>query len=436
MRISAVLLLVLASLAVSLHAQEVVRPGEVVSGRLEATDSLDAEGRAVDLFTLDAPAGTRVLVTVESPDFDTWMSLDRAGPDGFTTVRANDDAEGLAAPTDSRLVATLEADDGYRILVRSYEAAAFGAYSLRVEEVAAGAELPVELAYGERATGALEEGDPLLDDGTFYDVYLFRGAAGDRVFVSLEADFDAYLVLGPDVGGTGLEGAAVEDDDGLGGTDAFLAYTLPADGSYRILATSLVPDQGPYALRLWTDAGMGGSGAGMPADAMAIAITPEERSGLELGRQEVRNDALGFSFASPGADFFLADTPEELEEMAPEDSNYWNWTLSDVEEKGAVSIVALKTPGPVTEEIFRNFATWTVDGMGQTGGEDRSREMDWATRTFSGTRSGGRAGEEALLTWRCSASPGTRDPGVIICLLGVSVDGGSFVETFRNLEVR
>jgi len=65
--------------------------------------------------------------------------------------------------------------------------------------------------------------------------FVFEGAAGDRVTISLSSEgFDTYLVL---VDAQGAE-LAVDDDGGAGLNSMITGFELPADGTYGVIATS------------------------------------------------------------------------------------------------------------------------------------------------------------------------------------------------------
>ncbi len=72
-------------------------------------------------------------------------------------------------------------------------------------------------------------------DSTGQVRYAFRGTAGAEVVITMSSnDFDAYLVL-LDFNGNTIR----EDDDSGGRLNAQITTTIPADGAYTIIATSL-----------------------------------------------------------------------------------------------------------------------------------------------------------------------------------------------------
>lgn len=85
------------------------------------------------------------------------------------------------------------------------------------------------------ASGTLAQGDTTLAQGEFADIYRFQGRAGQVIGLGMvSSDFDAYLVMiGPN------DFSTENDDMEAGTTNAYLEVTLPADGQYGIITTSL-----------------------------------------------------------------------------------------------------------------------------------------------------------------------------------------------------
>lgn len=98
------------------------------------------------------------------------------------------------------------------------------------------AQQPRTIRAGEAVTGEITANTPKEEDETGYVLHAYRGTPGERIQVDLKSsDFDAYLSIGP----RHTEPACNEcrrDDDGGGGTDSRLRYTVPASGEAQIRA--------------------------------------------------------------------------------------------------------------------------------------------------------------------------------------------------------
>ena len=105
------------------------------------------------------------------------------------------------------------------------------------------------LSRGASSSGSLATADPQLGDNSHYDIWFYDATAGQSITVNMEsADFDTYLILARLVGDR-VEFLA-EDDDGGNGLNSQLTATLPAAGTYFILANSYGPGAtGSYTLR-------------------------------------------------------------------------------------------------------------------------------------------------------------------------------------------
>jgi serine protease Do len=95
--------------------------------------------------------------------------------------------------------------------------------------------------------GQLTRSDAQLRDSSVYQAWRFEGVAGQIVQIDLvSTDFDAFAIL-TDGAGNKL----TDNDDGGGGTNARIIYTLANTGWYRVLANSLAKGRyGRYTLRL------------------------------------------------------------------------------------------------------------------------------------------------------------------------------------------
>lgn len=116
--------------------------------------------------------------------------------------------------------------------------------------VAPGARAQGLISAGQTVSGRLDASDRLRDDGTYYDDWVYEGRAGERVTVTqASSDFDSWLLLGRVVNG---EFSLAEfNDDGAGGNDSRITYTLPADGMYVIRVNVVGRGRtGAYSLRV------------------------------------------------------------------------------------------------------------------------------------------------------------------------------------------
>ena len=103
---------------------------------------------------------------------------------------------------------------------------------------------------GETVQGRLEASDPLTTEGSRYELYLYRGVAGDLLRLTLRsAEFDGFLSGGRFEGASFVSDAT--DDDGAGGTDAQLNVTVGPSGTYAIQVKSYeAGETGAYTLAL------------------------------------------------------------------------------------------------------------------------------------------------------------------------------------------
>ncbi|MGG6295625.1 CHAT domain-containing protein [Leptolyngbya sp. AN02str] len=80
----------------------------------------------------------------------------------------------------------------------------------------------------------LDERSQTMEDGSYYNVHTFEGVAGQNVLIEMVSpDFDTYLILFDPLGNK-----IAENDNGSSGSNAQLVLTLPATGTYEILANS------------------------------------------------------------------------------------------------------------------------------------------------------------------------------------------------------
>lgn len=228
-------------------AQTAAPIGQPVNGALARGDRTLDSGEFMDEFTVQGRAGQRLVVSMQSSQFDTYLFV--RGPNGF--AEDNDDAPG--GGTNSVIDVTLPADGAYRVVATSFAPGESGAYALRVD-VGAAVVTPAQpalaggaaLTVGRSARGALARGDQQLGSGEFVDVFTLQGRAGQRVELALTSTaFDPYLMIS----GPGGFADYNDDDPESGTTNSRLVVTLPDNGVYQVQVTSYaVGETGAYQL--------------------------------------------------------------------------------------------------------------------------------------------------------------------------------------------
>jgi hypothetical protein len=111
-------------------------------------------------------------------------------------------------------------------------------------------EAPRTIAPGQTVTGRFTAGEPAVDDRSHYHFWRLDAAPGERVIVTMRSgDVDSYLAWGTIAGDRWEEQGT--DDDGGGGRDARLVFTVPATGEYGIRANTFGSrERGTYTLRV------------------------------------------------------------------------------------------------------------------------------------------------------------------------------------------
>lgn len=131
--------------------------------------------------------------------------------------------------------------------------------------------------------GALSSSSPRADDNTPYDLYVYRGPAGQRIRISMTSSaFDAYLAVGTEAA-PGCSADCKTDDDGGEGTDSSMTYAMPASGQVQIRANSIgANDAGPYTLAV--------TELPRPAPARVRAATLGQDNAGSFGDSTARDD--------------------------------------------------------------------------------------------------------------------------------------------------
>jgi len=240
----------LSAFSVSAHAQpgtSPIRVGQSVTGALEQGDpTVFGRGR-FRVYRFEGTRGQRLLATMQSSDFDTYLIVGRAVGPLMDELRSNDDSN---ESTDSRVRVTLPEDGTYMVVAQSFTQDGVGGFTVQLQpapEPTTGQ--PRRVTLGQAATGELTDTDLMEDDqDRIYDVYTFTGRSGQRITARMDSDaFDTYLNLGRMENGEFVS-IATDDDGGAEGTNSRLNQTLEEDGEYVIRASSYGEQGGAYTL--------------------------------------------------------------------------------------------------------------------------------------------------------------------------------------------
>ena len=241
--------------------------GETTHGSLDYSDRRLTDGTYYDEYSFVARRGESIVVTLGSDRFDTFLYVGTRGRGGFQEIQTDDDSGG---GTNSR-VAFVAPEDGLYIVRANSLHPQTGPYYVSLQCEARGrgpastGSKPVDgysepapypqpsaggfIASGQYVDGILSATDPKLDGGEPFHLYRYTGRRGERVVITLRStEFDPYLVIGTAGGRHGVQSALARDDDGGGGRDSRIAFTLPYDGEYVIRVNPMVSGSGRYRL--------------------------------------------------------------------------------------------------------------------------------------------------------------------------------------------
>ncbi|RZJ85330.1 MAG: hypothetical protein EON88_26405, partial [Brevundimonas sp.] len=229
------------------------RIGDANAGFLGGGDERLDTGEYTDTWTLRGQPGARYTARLNASDFDAYLM---ARGDGVE--EDNDDDPSGRGDRNSRLEFVMPRSGEVELTTTSYQPGETGAYTLLVEEDGGGRnpgggrpapQTPAtgNLAVGGDVTGRLASGSSQLRSGEYADGYTLRGRRGDRLDLRLTStQFDPYLFI---TGPGDFTAANDDDESGQDGTNSRLIVTLPADGEYRVVATSYTAGEtGSYRL--------------------------------------------------------------------------------------------------------------------------------------------------------------------------------------------
>jgi hypothetical protein len=251
--------------------------GRPVRGQLARGDETLQSGEYTDEWTFQARRGQTYELSLSSSAFDAYLLV--RGPGGLS--EDNDDDPAARGSRDSRLRFTAPADGQVEVSATSYEPGETGAYTLTLGGAASSSvSRPAATAsdgavrLGQTVDGRLGAGDSQLDSGEYTNSYVLHGRRGQTLDLRLTSTaFDPYVAIN----GPGDFSAFNDDDPAVtDGRNSRLVVTLPADGDYRITATSYASgEQGAYRLAV-----LDGTGASTPPPP---AVRPSERASANGG---------------------------------------------------------------------------------------------------------------------------------------------------------
>ena len=224
-------------------AQSTVRTGSLAS-----SDTQRDTGEHFDEYTIDVGIGKEVVAILSAVDFDPYLIVISPSGEQFE----NDD---YADSPNVAMVQEIAGEDGaWRVRASSYESGETGDYALvlttrqrtdaSTTSEAFTVKGPVPAGPTASITGSLEEGDPVRDDGSYYEGWEIDVAEGDHLVLTLASpDFDAYLTF------VSPSSRSYDDDDGAGNTDSRIDIVVDEPGRWTVVANTLrAGDSGGYTL--------------------------------------------------------------------------------------------------------------------------------------------------------------------------------------------
>jgi hypothetical protein len=175
------------------------------------------------VYSFEATMGDTLLVSLDSEDFDTFLTVEQTS--NLNGLTLSDDDSG--SDTNSLIVPYIVPETGtYFAIVSNYGDESVGDFVLNISPLTA-----ADIAYGDSEETALSRFSPVL-------IYSFSGTEGDVIEVTVEApdELDTTLtLLGPD-------GAQIAyNDDLVGRNPGIQGLQLPQNGTYKVVVQPFVP---------------------------------------------------------------------------------------------------------------------------------------------------------------------------------------------------
>lgn len=196
--------------------QTLALDGQTTVGVLQAGDStFCADGSFADVYTFEAESGQGIMLNMVSQDMGVYLEL--VSPSGEVLARTGRESRNQSAIILEKLPET----GTYTVLANAFHPERSGRYQLRATQPF----LVEQGSLNNRTRPCFEGGQRCRD-------YEFQGQANQTITVVLrQAEFDPYLVV--------LDAAGNVVARGKTDRDAVVNFTLPEDGWYTLLVSSV-----------------------------------------------------------------------------------------------------------------------------------------------------------------------------------------------------
>jgi hypothetical protein len=220
-----------------------------VNGTIAAKDGKDkVRGKPGKVYTIDLTGGKTYQIDMTSKvdtagkRIDPYLRLE----DATLKELAHDDDSG--GDLNARIIFKAPQDGKYRIIATTFGGGT-GPFKLSIKPSEPIKTTEIALADGKgQVNGALakEDGVDRVRTTSVCKVYAIKLSGGKTYQIDMiSKDIDSYLRL-EDATGKQL----AEDDDGGGNLNARIVFNCPADGAYRIVATTFLGGAGPFTLTI------------------------------------------------------------------------------------------------------------------------------------------------------------------------------------------
>lgn len=239
------------AIAAPAHAQPragvfpTLRIGQSVSGSIAEADPALYERGRFKVYQFQASPGRRYVASLESGDFDAYLTMART-VGGITDHMLTDD-DGSGEGTGSRLRFTVPTAGTYLLLAQSLGEDGVGAFTLRLDTVTIRQPRPQAFTVGTPVQGELDESDAEYEDQGaegFYDLYRLQGRAGQRLRIRMEmGEFYPSIEVG-----MMRDGQFDPMDNVTSAAQGAVTVTLPEAGEYFIRAGAYGGMTGEYTM--------------------------------------------------------------------------------------------------------------------------------------------------------------------------------------------